>query len=701
MDSFIFNNPITNAIDFIGHGQKQTSTGNIENQFSNNQSGSLSDSQNLALSGFSTQSDMLTSAYFNAEVGDLRALLAAYQVKTFNDRQGNCSHRAVFLGGRNYRDGNSVVDIDVNVGNYPIDVEDNNTNTGRSWKQGLGIPNIRLKGSTFFEKLPIYPLTLQNPSFKNKPFPVGSLSRYESTTSLIDIIEMLKTLFGLNILNVNIDGNFGYDSEGIGKDLTRLVTYPSLSNTNTKLITPAYVSFTSAVTQWVRILEIRISIGETISQELITNLFHSDGTQAQALFASKLKVELVVDGSYCPRQIIGNGTSHQQLFVWLEGKHGIPTDVSTQIHSSLQFGFSNFLVYSLNSTQYLPLFKVSDKVIRVPKILRDSMGGDTPPKKDEYLFVGINPGEIKRDYYYKLASDAISVNNNTQWELELVEIYDHESGEDHNIKIVTESMIKICGCKRFNIDDIRDRYCMLQLIAHIGLIYRTSTGLSLPLKLVEYMSQVRADNNLTLLLYYLSLCEMFIGGDTKTVDYGKTLHQMFDFIENDNYYYNYSEGGNYGIALRYWDDASDCVVTGESSRFTCLNTDETIIYPEDWNPNASPPSSASGYSPSIKTLRMNKVKHIVATNLPGFSNGRYGTSMTPSNLTSGYFGTLAIDMSYSDIHTPVDINGMTIHQYNIDNISKHYHGDNTNPARFNINGDEDYRQNVPLSSISL
>lgn len=55
----------------------------------------------------------------------------------------------------NNRDGNSKVPVDVNVGNYPLDVIETDTNTGKSRKEGLGIPNISLKGNSFKSKIQI------------------------------------------------------------------------------------------------------------------------------------------------------------------------------------------------------------------------------------------------------------------------------------------------------------------------------------------------------------------------------------------------------------------------------------------------------------------------------------------------------------------------------------------------------------------
>ena len=84
----------------------------------------------------------------------------------------NKTHRAIFIGGKNFRDGNTSINVDVNVGNYPIDVEDTDTNNGFSWKQHKGIPNMTLKGNTFKEKMPILmifitPLISKTQKYKN------------------------------------------------------------------------------------------------------------------------------------------------------------------------------------------------------------------------------------------------------------------------------------------------------------------------------------------------------------------------------------------------------------------------------------------------------------------------------------------------------------------------------------------------------
>jgi hypothetical protein len=242
------------------------------------------------------------------------------------------------------------------------------------------------------------------------------------------------------------------------------------------------------------------------------------------------------------------------------------------------------------------------------------------------------------------------------------------------------SKLQVMKCHRFNIDEIRDRYSMLQLISHLGAIYKTATNLSLPLKLVEYMSQVVCNVNISLLLYYVSLCELYASRTSSTSDIGKRLNQIFHFIQEDNNFQAHLQGGNLGTALKYWNDLTDSTESGEHARFTCLNTNPDLVDVTS--------STEASQMKTFNIQRINKVKHVVVTNLPGFDNGRYGTSMSSSNLIHGYFGSLSIDLSYSDTHTPVDVNGMTVHQWNYDN-SDNITGNN-NPSNWNVNADEDY-----------
>ena len=86
---------------------------------------------------------------------------------------------------------------------------------------------------------------------------------------------------------------------------------------------------------------------------------------------------------------------------------------------------------------------------------------------------------------------------------------------------------------------------MFQLISHLGRIYNTSVGMFLPLKLVEYLAQIKRTNTLTILLKYIELCQLYQNNNSSTVDSGKQLHQIFNLIENDEHYMSYSDGGNY------------------------------------------------------------------------------------------------------------------------------------------------------------
>ena len=711
--SSINNNPITNAIDFISHGQKQTAIGNIEHPFDSSQVVDADD-KNLALTGFNIQSDMLTSAYFNAEVGDLRETLAAYQIKTEINGLGDCKRRAVFVGGKNCRNGNYSIDVDINVGNYPLDagkeILDSTgtgtgfyaTNTGHEATNGQAIPNMELKGNTFTGnaagEFPIFPISRE---YQTKQWPDSvvlgsSLDPYKNASSILDIRDILCTLFGLETLNMGI--NLDSDSVLGDRPLIAGAVY------NNELPHNVYVSLTSAVTQWVRVCSIKITLGDIKLMKLAVGENHSgvaqdlklsDGTtDAPAIeYCTSFKVELVIDGQYCPRQMIGNGMSHQQLFIWTECKMGRDIDSQTLVNTNYQFTFSSYLV-----NKFIDPVTKSEKPRQNLNVTKDATNkkiinianpfDSTTAKSGDYLLV--ENGASTCPYVYKLAQDSEAIADDLN-KVTLSEDFKLPDGK-YDLLIVKEDELNTCGFKRFNIDEIRDRYSMFQLISHIGQIYRTSTGLSLPIKLVEYMSQVKGQVSLSNILYYISLSEMYALGNTSTIDAGKRLNQIFEFVRQDTHYYSDLEGANYGIALRYWNDAKDSVETGQDARFSCLNANDTIIDPAD--------GSSHTYK-SRNTIRVNKVKHVVITNLPGFKNGRYGTSMSSSNLIHGFFGSLSIDLSFSDTHTPVDVNGMTVHQWDINNMSgSDLVGGQNNPARWNVNADEEYRKLLSSASVN-
>ena len=73
--------------------------------------------------------------------------------------------------------------------------------------------------------------------------------------------------------------------------------------------------------------------------------------------------------------------------------------------------------------------------------------------------------------------------------------------------------------------------------------------------------------------------------------------------------------------------------------------------------------------------------------------------MSSSNTTNGYFGSLSIDVSFSDTHTPVDVNGMTIHQWNL-NSTNAINGD-IDPSKWNVNANDDYRNQAQMANINL
>jgi hypothetical protein len=241
----------------------------IENQFDVQQPGSGADNSNTALSGYSLQSDMLTSAYFNSEVGDLRETLGAYQIKINNKK-----HRAIFLGGLNNRDGKTSCQVDINAGNYPIDVADTDTNTGLSFSEFKGIPNITLKGNSVSGTMPLYPLTkYQNKAIK-EAVAVGKISEntlkmYQEQHSIMDLMDLLKNTFSLTTVNTNLNTPLSYDTSGFGVEQpvqnwensnSQGINNLSTVDNSFTINNCVYISLTSAVTQWVRVSKVQVKL---------------------------------------------------------------------------------------------------------------------------------------------------------------------------------------------------------------------------------------------------------------------------------------------------------------------------------------------------------------------------------------------------------------------------------------------------------
>jgi hypothetical protein len=310
-----------------------------------------------------------------------------------------------------------------------------------------------------------------------------------------------------------------------------------------------------------------------------------DGTSQDIVYKG-LTYTLHIDETYCPRQQIGNGMSHQQIFVWGNIGYGANTsDINTE--------------------------------------------------KDKFQF---------------------------------------------------SRHLKDRTCSVFDIDFIRDRFAIMSIIAHLARIYHTATNMMLPLKLVSYMAQIKLDR-LDRVLNYVGLSNLLLHGSSHTTDSQKSLADIFNYLVNSENYLVNTTGGNRGITIRGWNDSTDRVSTSQDDRPTCLNKD----YP--YGHTLAAASGTFGNTDYVaaqkrEDFEYKKVKHVTVTNVPGMDNGRYGSTMSSSNMINGFFGSISIDVSYSDTHTPVDVNGMTVHQWNYGNTSN-IDGDN-NPARFNVNADEDY-----------
>ena len=250
--------------------------------------------------------------------------------------------------------------------------------------------------------------------------------------------------------------------------------------------------------------------------------------------------------------------------------------------------------------------------------------------------------------------------------------------------------LKDNACAEFDIDFIRDRFAIMNIIGHLGRIYETATNMMLPLKLVSYMAQLNLDR-LDRVLNYVGLMNLLLHGSSHTTDSQKSLAEIFNFLVNGNNFLLNTAGGNRGVTIRGWNDSTDKVSTTQDDRPTCLNK----VYPYGYTLAAA---SGSAAAEKIEDFEYKHVKHVIVTNVPGMNNGRYGSTMSSSNMINGFFGSISIDVSYSDTHTPVDVNGMTVHQWNYGNTSN-INGDN-NPTRWNVNANEAYYELVINNSAN-
>jgi hypothetical protein len=305
----------------------------------------------------------------------------------------------------------------------------------------------------------------------------------------MDVIELLKNTFGLSSVNTNLTAttmsNLAYNSTtGIGDSSAMTVntgateadSYTNISEANSGILgRDVYVSLTSAVTQWVKICKVYVTVGSIANKQYSGLNYNNAGalTPIDIPSIDGLVVKLIVDGSYCPRQMIGNGMSHQQLFVW--GRKG---DQSNTLNSLLQFSQTDYMVYAKDSSGNTELTITRD-VNNEKQITYTTTGSFTAPTVGQYLYTkGVNP--VNMEAIYKVvAIDGSTYTLDKQF----------SPGTNMcNCKVLTANTTDMANyvSARFNIDEIRDRYSMLQLLSHVGRIYRASTGLSLPLKLVEY-----------------------------------------------------------------------------------------------------------------------------------------------------------------------------------------------------------------------
>ena len=93
-------------------------------------------------------------------------------------------------------------------------------------------------------------------------------------------------------------------------------------------------------------------------------------------------VKLIVDGFYCPRQMIGNSMNHQQLFVWNEGQMGDNSNEMITINSLLQFDLSNYLIVNdLSNPEIYSVTKVASNKVSL------DFGTSSVPTNNQYIYL--------------------------------------------------------------------------------------------------------------------------------------------------------------------------------------------------------------------------------------------------------------------------------------------------------------------------
>lgn len=138
---------------------------------------------------------------------------------------------------------------------------------------------------------------------------------------------------------------------------------------------------TSSVTQWVKLAGIKITI-LGVQKENYNGLVDSNNQALDITSINGYSVKLIVDGFYCPRQLIGNGMSNQQIFVWTEEQMGDKSNEIINTNSLLQFDLSNYLIANdLSNTNTYSVTKVASNKISI------DFGTSTPPINNQYLYV--------------------------------------------------------------------------------------------------------------------------------------------------------------------------------------------------------------------------------------------------------------------------------------------------------------------------
>ena len=438
--------------------------------------------------------------------------------------------------------------LDINVGNYPNNIDDTDTNTGLSWKNYSGIPNIEIMGNICKNNMPIYPT--------------------EKELSFYDTIQILKLVFNITEINTNLDDGNDDILSNMGK--IKRFTPNNFKDLHTVLLDNfenhnIYLSLSSTPLQWVKAYSLFVYVGEIdYDNQRVKNC----------------KIKLMLDGNYICNQQIGNGTPNQKLLIWNE-KSSI-----TDIYSYTRL--SSFKKSFYIEPQHLTLMDISyidttknKLVINMSDNILEKL------KKADYIYIK------ESEDIFKIHKWNIIESNN------LIEIFvDHEltmfSPKKYIIQFVQKNELHLYKTNDYNLDILKDRYAIYLFCCFIKNKYFQNKRL--PMTLLKEITHIDTTyiNNL---MYFEGILV-----DKRT---DSVLKKIFQFIDtNENYIYPLNNQYKYygGVAFKSLYNSINMRFIPHWERPSHLNTNLNIEYPEDWEKYTS--QSDSGKITSFNTKKI-------------------------------------------------------------------------------------------------